>query len=88
MNDLLKDFAEKARVQDRDWFIYQYGGPSGHQSVEKAIDLDLFARLIIQECSNTLRTEMYRLDARPGQEVGARALENAQALIKNRFGAV
>lgn len=45
-----------------------------------------FAELIVQECVNTLRTEMYRHDAVPGKEVSAQTLETAQLLIKNRFG--
>ena len=51
MNKQIKQLAEQARVQDRGYFIYQYGGPTGHQSVEKAIDLEKFAELIVAECA-------------------------------------
>ena len=50
MNERIRELAEQARVQDRGYFIYQYGGPTGHQSVEKAIDLEKFAELIVAEC--------------------------------------
>ena len=50
MNEQIKQLVEQARVQDRGYFIYQYGGPAGHQSVEKAIDLEKFAQLIVREC--------------------------------------
>ena len=52
MNERFKELAEQARVQDRGYFIYQYGGPTGHQSVEKAIDLEKFAELIVRECAD------------------------------------
>ncbi len=52
MNERIRELAEQARVQDRGYFIYQYGGPTGHQSVEKAIDLEKFAELIVQECAD------------------------------------
>ena len=52
MNERIRELAEQARVQDRGYFIYQYGGPTGHQSVEKAIDLEKFAELIVRECAN------------------------------------
>lgn len=45
-----------------------------------------FAELIVQECTNMLRAEMYRLDAIPGREVSAQTMETAQVLIKNHFG--
>jgi hypothetical protein len=45
-----------------------------------------FAELIVRECANRLRTEMYRLDAIPGREVGAQTLDTAQLLIKKHFG--
>jgi len=51
MNERIKELADHARVQDRGYFIYQYGGPTGHQSVEKAIDLEKFAELIVRECA-------------------------------------
>ena len=50
MNERIQELVEQARVQDRGYFIYQYGGPTGHQSVEKAIDLEKFAELIVKEC--------------------------------------
>jgi hypothetical protein len=50
MNEQIKEFLVKARVQDRGYFIYQYGGTTGHQSIEKAIDLEKFAELIVKEC--------------------------------------
>jgi hypothetical protein len=50
MNERVRELALQARVQDRGYFIYQYGGPTGHQSVEKAIDLEKFAELIVREC--------------------------------------
>ena len=49
MNERIRELAEQARVQDRGYFIYQYGGPTGHQSVEKAIDLEKFAELIVRD---------------------------------------
>ena len=52
MNERIRQLAEQARVQDRGYFIYQYGGPTGHQSVEKAIDLEKFAELIVRECAD------------------------------------
>jgi len=54
MNERIKQLVEQARVQDRGYFIYQYGGPTGHQSVEKAIDLEKFAELIVKECAKFL----------------------------------
>ena len=51
MNERIRLLIEQARVQDRGYFIYQYGGPTGHQSVEKAIDLEKFAELIVRECA-------------------------------------
>ena len=50
MNERIRELAEQARVQDRGYFIYQYGTPISHQSVEKAIDLEKFAELIVREC--------------------------------------
>ena len=55
MNGRIRELAEQARVQDRGYFIYQYGGPTGHQSVEKAIDLEKFAELIVQECTTQIQ---------------------------------
>ena len=52
MKTRIQELAEQARVQDRGYFIYQYGGPTGHQSVEKAIDLEKFALLIVRECAD------------------------------------
>jgi hypothetical protein len=52
MNERIQQLIEQARVQDRGYFIYQYGGPTGHQSVEKAIDLEKFAELIVRECAD------------------------------------
>jgi hypothetical protein len=52
MNERIRQLALQARVQDRGYFIYQYGGPTGHQSVEKAIDLEKFAELIVRECAD------------------------------------
>ena len=51
MNERIRELVEQSRVQDRGYFIYQYGGPTGHQSVEKAIDLEKFAELIVRECA-------------------------------------
>ena len=48
MKERIRELAEQARVQDRGYFIYQYGD---HQSVEKAIDLEKFAELIVRECA-------------------------------------
>jgi hypothetical protein len=50
------------------------------------IQMEEFAELIVRECANSLRTEMYRLDAIPGREVGAQTLDTAQLLIKKHFG--
>jgi hypothetical protein len=36
MNERIRELVEQARVNDRGYFIYQYGGPNGHQSVEQA----------------------------------------------------
>jgi len=52
MNERIRQLALQARVQDRGYFIYQYGGPTGHQSVEKAIDLEKFAELLVRECAD------------------------------------
>jgi hypothetical protein len=52
MNEQIRQLAEQSRVQDRGYFIYQYGGPTGHQSVEKAIDLEKFAELLVRECAD------------------------------------
>ena len=54
MNERIKELIVQAGVQDRGYFIYQYGGQNGNQSVEKAIDLEKFAELIVRECVNTL----------------------------------
>lgn len=51
MNQNVKDMIEQARVQDRGYFIYQWGGSDGHQSVEKAIDLRLLVELISRRCA-------------------------------------
>ena len=64
MNERIKQLAEQARVQDRGYFIYQYGGPTGHQSVEKAIDLEKFAELIVRECMDVLDPGENQLIAR------------------------
>ena len=56
MNERIRELAEQARVQDRGYFIYQYGDPISHQSVEKAIDLEKFAELIVQECANIVNS--------------------------------
>ena len=57
MNERIKELAEQARVQDRGYFIYQY---DDHQSVEKAINLEKFAELIVKECCNVLQGEDIR----------------------------
>lgn len=54
MNERIQSLIEQARVNDRGYFIYQYGGPNGHQSVEQAIDLEQFAKLIVRECCDVL----------------------------------
>ena len=64
MNERIRELAEQARAQDRGYFIYQY---DDHQSVEKAIDLEKFAELIVKE---TLQV------ARAGIEFGD-GMENA-----------
>lgn len=58
MNERIKLLALQARVQDRGYFIYQYGGPTGHQSVEKAIDLEKFAELIVLETLDQVNKNM------------------------------
>lgn len=60
MNELIKEFLDQSRVQNRGYFIYQYGGPTGHQSVEKVIDLEKFAELIVRECTNMLPPDSIR----------------------------
>ena len=71
MNERIKLLSLQARVQDRGYFIYQYGGPTGHQSVEKAIDLEKFAELIVRECAKISdKAEPYK----------------ASDLIKKHFG--
>ena len=45
-----------------------------------------FAELIVRECAKILDTEMYRLDALPGREVSAQAMETASILVKKHFG--
>ena len=57
MNERLQELVEQARVQDRGYFIYQYGGPTGHQSVEKAIDLEKFSELIVRECAYIIEAQ-------------------------------
>ena len=59
MNERIKELVEQARVQDRGYFIYQYGTPNSHQSVEKAIDLEKFAQLIVRECVQKCQTDWY-----------------------------
>ena len=61
MNERIRELAEQARVQDRGYFIYQY---DDHQSVEKAIDLEKFAELIVNECMNVLDPGEHQLIAR------------------------
>lgn len=48
MNERIKAIAERARLQDKGYFIYQY---DGHQSVEKVLDLEVFAKMIIGVCA-------------------------------------
>lgn len=50
MHQQIRELIEQSRVEDRGYFIYQYGGPTGHQSVEKVIDLEKFANSIIEKC--------------------------------------
>lgn len=50
MNQKIRDLIEQARVQDRGYFIYQWGGANGHQSVEQAVDLERLVNLVIQKC--------------------------------------
>lgn len=50
MNEQIKELIEQSRTHDKGYFIYQYGGPNGHQSVEKAIDLEKFSELLILKC--------------------------------------
>lgn len=49
-------------------------------------DVNAFAELIVKECASVLRAEMDRLDAIPGREISAQAMETAQVLIKKHFG--
>jgi hypothetical protein len=49
-------------------------------------DIEKFAELIVAECAKILDTEMYRLDALPGREVSAQAMETASILVKKHFG--
>jgi hypothetical protein len=80
MNERIRQLAEQARVQDRGYFIYQYGGPTGHQSVEKAIDLEKFAELIVAECISTLEEKIYRSIDHEGDEIWI------DLLLKEHFG--
>jgi hypothetical protein len=57
MNSRIRELIEQSRMQDRGYFIYQYGGLSGHSSVEKTIDLEKFVRLIAKECAVLAMTE-------------------------------
>ena len=96
MNERIRELAEQARVQDRGYFIYQYGGPTGHQSVEKAIDLEKFAELIVQECTAALFDESERLSGLYSEEDNWNSAEEYEirsnqcvddiALIEKHFG--
>jgi len=60
-------------------------------AIEAGYDMDMqqhqkFAELIVRECAKILDTEMYRLDALPGREVSAQAMETASILVKKHFG--
>lgn len=58
MNSRIQDLIEQARVQDRGYFIYQWGGPNGHQSVEKAIDLERLVELIKTAIYDSVKEEL------------------------------
>lgn len=49
-------------------------------------ELKKFGEMIVKECASVLRAEMDRLDAIPGREISAQAMETAQVLIKKHFG--
>lgn len=84
MNERIRELAEQARVQDRGYFIYQYGGPTGHQSVEKAIDLEKFAQMIVRECVEICKKQEYKY-WRSSEEDQWTPIDSANA-IQEHFG--
>ena len=77
MNERIKDILTRPVFERlNDWANI---GP-----VQKAT-MEEFTEVIVKECVNRLRTEMYRLDALPGREVSAQTMETAQVLIQNYF---
>ena len=79
MNERIQNLIEQARVNDRGYFIYQYGGPNGHQSVEQAIDLEQFAKLIIQNCFDVVLADGRFHDAKG-------VIRAAKSVAKENFG--
>jgi hypothetical protein len=79
VNERIQSLIEQARVNDRGYFIYQYGGPNGHQSVEKAIDLELFAKLIIQNSFGVVLADGRFHDAKG-------VIRAAKSVAKENFG--
>ena len=73
IKELLKQATKEVDPYDRVW-------------VFSKVDQAKFAELIVRECAKVLDTEMYRLDALPGREVSAQAMENASILVKKHFG--
>lgn len=73
MRDRIKELADQAGFMQT-WF-----SESGDDC---ETELRKFAELIVEECTNILRKEMYRLDTKPGSEVSAQTMETAQSLIK------
>ena len=82
MDERILEIAERARVQDRGYFIYQYGGPTGHQSVEKAIDLEKFAELIVRQMLDITdaHTEVFQTDRDKA------LIEHIKQSVKTHFG--
>lgn len=79
MNERIQSLIEQARVNDRGYFIYQYGGSNGHQSVEQAIDLEQFAKLIIQNCVDVVLADDRFHDAKG-------VIRAAKSVAKENFG--
>lgn len=91
MNERIKQLAEQARVQDRGYFIYQYGGQNGYQSVEKAIDLEKFTELIVKECFNIVDNYAVGQASKPETYLGeslyvSLKITDAAWKIKEHFG--
>lgn len=83
MNPRIQELIEESRVQNRGFFLYQYGGPNGHQSVEQAIDMEKFAQLIVQEC--IAQIALLGVSNSENDDVSW-AVDTATKNIRRRFG--